>query len=46
MTSTGERTADVIILVLMTLYACFASYHIAAMWKMRKEFLIALRYGI
>ena len=43
MTSAGERTAGVIILVLMTLYACYAFYHIADMWKMRKEFLIALR---
>lgn len=40
----GEWTADVIILVVcLAVYACYASCHIVAMWKMRKEFLIALR---
>lgn len=45
MKTTGEWTADVIILVLMTGYACYASCHIAVMWKLRKNFLIALRYA-
>lgn len=45
MKSTGEWAADVIILVLTMVYACYASCHMVAMWNMRREFLIALRWG-
>ena len=40
----GEWAADVIILVLITLYACYAFCHIIVMWKLRKNFHIAVRY--
>ena len=45
MKSAGEWTADVIVSVLVTLYGCYASGHVVVMWKLRKKFLIALRYG-
>ena len=45
MKSDGEWTADVIISVLVVLYACCACGHVVVMWQLRKNFLIALRYG-
>ncbi|CAN0191666.1 unnamed protein product [Ectocarpus sp. 4 AP-2014] len=43
MKSAGETAADVLILAAVTTYSCYSLCHTAAMWKMRKQFFIALR---
>ena len=45
MTAASERAADVVILVLVTLYAGYASCHVIIMWQLRRNFLMALRCG-
>lgn len=40
------ETVDVLILIAVSIYTLVALYHVRAMWNMRKQFLIALRYGV